>query len=247
MLTTVFGKRGSGKTTLIRAKIAECVRPVIIIDILGNYDPESEEGLRWIKEQPQIKSDTWIVTESHIDALEELLLYMKEPSKHSGVIVVRDSDMNKCVDYLCSALWHKKGGTLVIDEADAVSLKDAPCFDEAIRYGRNKQIDIITGCRRPAEISRNVTAGADMAYCLSTQEPRDIDYYCDFLGEEQAYALKDLPPYHGIYRNFKDQTEGFFKTDIKGTIKILKSVDKNKRPTETVSSDISKSSQTYSK
>lgn len=239
MLMTVFGRRGSGKTTLIRALIPNLKKPVIVIDILGNYDPDSFEGQKWKKSQKGLKTETWVITESHIDAMSEIIAYMKDPKKHSGIIIVRDSDMNRCVDYMSAALWHKEGGTLVIDEADAISQKDAPCFDEAIRYGRNKGIDLITGCRRPAEISRNVTAGADIAYCLTTQEPRDIEYYCDFLGEEQALALKDLPTHHGIYRDFNKQTEGFFKTDESGKIQILRKVDKTSKATDSIPSDLS--------
>lgn len=221
MLTTVFGRRGSGKTTLIRAMIPAMKKPVVIVDMLGNFDPDSPEGIKWTKEQPQVNYEEWVQTESFLDALYEIESFHKNPKEHTGFIVVRDGDMNRAVDYLCSALWAIRGGTLVLDEVDAIQVKDAPCFNEAVRYGRNKGIDLITGCRRPAEISRNVTAGSDLAYCLTTQEPRDIDYYKDFLGEELALALKDLPPHHGIYRDFLKQTTGFFRTDITGKVSLL--------------------------
>jgi ABC-type dipeptide/oligopeptide/nickel transport system ATPase subunit len=211
MLMTVFGRRGSGKTTLIRALVPKLKKPVIIIDVLGNYIPD-----------PKIPyTMKWVQTEDHLEALHEIKKYLQEPTKHSGVIVVKDADVNRCVDYMCSALWKIHGGTLVVDEADAVQMSESPCFDEAVRYGRNHGIDLITGCRRPAEISRNVTAGADIAYCLTTQEPRDIAYYSDFLGEEQAELLQTQPLHHGIYRDFSNQSEGTFKTDVHGKIHIL--------------------------
>ncbi len=206
MLITVFGRRGSGKTTLIKRLIPAQKKPVIIVDVLGNYTG----------------NEAYIETQSHVEALQSLLEYVKDPNKHPGVIVVADSDMNRAVDYLCSALWKTEGGTLVLDEVDAISIAESPCFDEAIRYGRNKGIDIITGCRRPAELSKNITAGADIAFCFNTHEPRDIDYYCDFLGEELALKLPHLPPHHGVFKDFAHQKTGLYRTDVEGKIHILK-------------------------
>lgn len=225
MLIAVFGRRGSGKTTLIRALVPELKRPIVIVDILGNFDPESPEGLKWTKEQKKIGFENWVQTESYVDALIELDAYIKKPNEHSGIIVVRDGDIDKAVDYVCAALWAIRGGTLVIDEADAIREKDAPCFNEAIRYGRNKGIDLITGCRRPAEISRNVTAGADMAYCLTSQEPRDIEYYRNYLGEQVAETLERLPQHHGVYRDFQTQKTGLFSTDKTGKITLGRGID----------------------
>lgn len=218
MLICIFGKRGSGKTTIIRGLIPKQRKPVIILDILGNYDHDPEHA----------ETEKWTQCESHLEALHELKNYLREPAKHPGIIVVRDSDINRCADFMCSALWKIEGGTLVLDEADALRESEAPCFDEAIRYGRNKNIDVITGCRRPAEISRNITAGADVAYCLSTQEPRDIEYYENFLGEELALALPHLPPHHGVYKDFMHQTQGTFRADQHGKIFIEKKKEAQK-------------------
>lgn len=225
MLITVFGRRGSGKTTLIRSLIPKLKKPVVIIDILGNFDPDSPEGAKWTREQKGVNHAEWVQTEDYQEALLALDDYHRKPAEHSGYIVVRDGDIDRAVDYMCSALWAIRGGTLVIDEADAIKEKDAPCFNEAIRYGRNKGIDLITGCRRPAEISRNVTAGADIAYCLTTQEPRDIDYYRDFLGENVAETLARLPQHHGVYRDFQTQKTGLFSTDKNGKIQIGRTID----------------------
>ena len=213
MLICVFGRRGSGKTTIIRGMIPNLKKPIIIVDILDNYAPDPEKNPT---------NTPWVGCDSHIQALQSLLEYVRDPKKHSGIIVVRCTDINICVDYMCSALWKIGGGTLVLDEADAFSSAEAPCFDEAIRYGRNRDISIITGCRRPAEISRNVTAGCDVAYCLVTHEPRDIEYYRDFLGDDLAFKLPELPPHHGIYKDFLHQRSGIFKADITGKISIVK-------------------------
>lgn len=214
MLTVVFGRRGSGKTTLIRHLIPQFKKPVFVIDVLGNYTPGDTEK--------QNNSD-WDLSTSPEDALDALLWWRKNPKESSGIIVVQGGELPRAIDFVSSALWKIHGGTLVLDEADFLSISEAPCFDELIRYGRNHGIDLITGCRRPAELSKNITAGADLAYCLVTHEPRDIDYYRDFLGDELAFSLPQLPPHHGIYKDFLNLKDGRFKTDRSGKITLLKS------------------------
>jgi hypothetical protein len=207
MLITVFGRRGSGKTTLIRHMVPQQVKPVLVVDILGNYIDDSYPHVTAYSAQ---------------EALNEIRSYMQNPKKHPGIIVVADSDISRSVDFCSSALWHTFGGTLILDEVDAINVSESPCFDEAIRYGRNRGIHVITGCRRPAELSRNITAGADLALCLTTQEPRDIEYYRDFLGDDLAFTLPKLPQYHGVYKDFKTGKSGLFKTDPDGKIHVLR-------------------------
>jgi hypothetical protein len=216
MLKVVFGRRGSGKTTFIAHSIDEYKKPVIILDVLGNF---GEGG--------PYHNPKWISTYSVSDALYELLRYRKE-KKHVGIIVLQDGDINRAVDFMSSALWKNRdchgedGGTLVLDEGDSVRVADAPCFDEAIRYGRNRGIDLVVGCRRPAEISKNITAGADRAYLFTTHEPRDLEYYRDFLEDDDlAYSLGSLPPYHGIYRDFVGKKTMGFRTKSSGEIEYL--------------------------
>jgi len=214
MLITVFGRRGSGKTTLIRRLIPTQKRPIIVIDVLGNF-----------------VNDGWDVAYSLKSGLESLAAYLRDKENHSGTIVVVDSDINRTIDYFCSALWKIGGGTLVLDEVDAFSIAESPCFDEAIRYGRNRGIDVITGCRRPAELSRNITAGADIAFIFNTHEPRDILYYSEFVGDELALTLRRLPQYHGIFKDFKNQKSGIFKTTGDGKITILRNAKQSlKKP-----------------
>lgn len=216
MFTAVFGRRGSGKTTLIRAMIPQLKKPVVIIDVLGNFTGYEHEGKDWVD------------TETISGALEEMRAYCQDPGKHSGVIVVQTGDLDNAIDFLCSALWKIHGGTLVLDETDAFSIgQSAPCYDEAIRYGRNRGIDIVTGCRRPAEISKHITAAADRVYAFVTREPRDIEYYCDFLGDEIALQIPKLAPFHGVWVDFLTQENGTFKTDQDGKVTILKKQKEN--------------------
>jgi hypothetical protein len=220
VLTIYFGRRGSGKTTSIRAAIPEMKKPVFVLDVLGNYTGYSSDGKDWID------------VESAKEALVAAKEYFENPCEQSGIIVIQTGDLDQTADFLCSALWRISGGTLVADEGDVLSPSECPCFDEAIRYGRNRGIDMVFGCRRPAEISKNVTAGADIVYILNTTEPRDIEYYRDYLGDELAFRLPKLPPHTGIYKDFINQTEGEFRADPSGKIHLVKKiVQSDEKPT----------------
>lgn len=210
MVTAVFGRRGSGKTTLIRAAIPELKKPVLILDVLGNFSGYGD------------RDGDWADTDSIPGALGALKNYLEKPKEFPGVIVLQTGDLNNAIDYLCAALWKIHGGTLVLDEVDAIRVADAPCFDEAIRYGRNHGIDIIFGCRRPAEVTKNLTAAADRVYCFATREPRDLDYYSEFLGDKVATIIPKLPQHHGIFCDFNEMTASTFKTDADGTVIMLK-------------------------
>lgn len=210
MLVCFFGKRGSGKTTSIRGNLKNCKGPVLVLDILGNYN-DSE----------------FIHTEKTDEAV-LLIKHYAESSKErkkelEKIIVLKPADPDVAIDYVSAALWEAHGGTLVIDEADGFSIANAPCFDQLIRYGRNRGVDLITGTRRPAEISRNITAGANRIFIFQTQEPLDIEYYRKTVLGDRAFELMRMKPYHGILIDYDEKTFVQFRIDEKGTIYKLKS------------------------
>lgn len=138
----------------------------------------------------------------------------------ADVTVLQATDPNEAVNYMSSCLWHAEGGTLVLDEVDAVSTsKDAaPVFDQVIRYGRNRGVSLLTGCRRPAEIDRNITAGANRLYIFQTQEPRDIEYFRKTILGDEAEKLLSLPQYHGVFLDYDRKVVGEFEMNKNGEV-----------------------------
>lgn len=215
MLACIFGKRGAGKTVMIKRQIEFCESPVVVLDILGNFSnlPNSYE------------------TDSLSDALQKIVDYnvYSRANDHERrfmeevppVIVLQPDDPNDAVEHVSALLYSEEGGTLVLDEADGFSYH-MPWFSKLIRYGRNKGVHVLTGCRRPAELDRNITAGANCIYIFQTQEPRDIEYFAKTLiGKEQAERLKSLPDYHGLFIDYDKKTIGTFKTDERGAVYII--------------------------
>lgn len=216
MLVCFFGKRGAGKTHAIKNAIKDAVKPAVVVDFLGNF--QELEGA--------------FVTDSTTEALEAIARFkeyektdqrarrfMDEPA---SVIVVQPLNENESVNYISAYLWEEGNATLVLDEADLIRVADAPMFMYLVKYGRNRSVHLLTGCRRPAELSRNITAGANAVYIFRTQEKRDVDYFAaTLLGEEQAERLPKLKRYHGLFINHDTLTIGEFMTNEKGEVIIL--------------------------
>jgi len=207
MLVTIFGKRGSGKTTLIKGNLDEFPGPVCVIDVLGNFDDP----------------DQFHITSQTSEFIEWVQAWHEEPDEHDKIFVLQPADPTVALDYVSAALWELGGGTLVLDEVDSFDYFQAPCFDQVIRYGRNRNIHLVTGARRPAEVSKNLTAGANRIFVLRTQEPRDIEYYEKTILGERSEELMKMKEFTGFLIDYDAQTISIFDFDEAGNIAILQS------------------------
>lgn len=214
-LLCIFGKRGSGKTHLIRESLESFPGPVAVIDVLGNFHIETTNEDTG---ETELLYPTTTDTAEFIGWLEN---YDPENSDENKIFVLMPSDPNIALDYVCAALWEIRGGTLVLDEVDAFKISEAPCFDKIIRYGRNYDINLVTGCRRPAEISRNITAGANKILVYQTQEPRDVEYFEDTVLGTEAQKLPSMLKFHGLYVDYDKGTTGEFAVDESGQVATL--------------------------
>ena len=201
MLINFFGKRGAGKTTAIKGQLQDCRPPVVVLDVLGNFQDVHA-----------------FHTSSLSQAIQTLAYYVRTKDPKYRTIVLQTQNPTDACDYMSSALWHVNGGTLVLDEVDAFSISEAECFDQLVRYGRNRNVDLITGCRRPAELSKNITAGANKLFAFGTHEPRDIDYFESTVFGEEAMKLMSVPKFSGLFVDYDSQTSGLFRIDIQGGI-----------------------------
>lgn len=211
MLITFFGKRGAGKTTAIRGQLKDCIGPVVVIDILGNFD---EESLR----KEKINSIQCTEIDECIGEIENYLNKNPEEQNKNKIIVLQAANPSLAVDYISAALWEACQGTLVLDEADAFEFPEAPCYDQVIRYGRNRDIHVIVGVRRPAELHRNISAAANQMYAFGTHEPRDVEYFEKTIFGTKAQKLITVPKYSGIYVDYDAGETGDFSIDKHGKI-----------------------------
>lgn len=203
MVINFFGRRGSGKTTAIRGNLKYCRPPILIVDVLGNF------------ENPEFIQTTEI-SDTILEVKKYLEIRKKNPEK-KVFINLKTADPAMAADYLSATIWEINGGTLILDEVDAISVKEDSTFNQYIRYGRNHSGDLITGCRRPAEIDRNITAAANKFYCFQTHEIRDIEYFYSIFGD-RAEELMKVEKFSGLFQDYDSNLTGKFRIDISGNI-----------------------------
>jgi hypothetical protein len=178
---------------------------VLIIDVLGNYNnPE-------FRQYSDLRKLILDIKEFHLKEKNREIIPQK-------IFNLKTSDPTVAAEYLSAVVWEINGGTIILDEIDSVRMTDGSCFDEYIRYGRNHNGDLITGCRRPAELDRNITAAANKFYCFQTHEWRDIEYFSSQVFGERAEELQTMEPYTGLFLDYDARLVGKFKIDIKGRI-----------------------------
>ncbi len=73
--------------------------------------------------------------------------------------------------------------------------------------GRHADLTFIGITQRPFGINRTVTALANEVYVFKTDEPRDIRYLCERLGDGIAAKLAALEPYQYVLQ--KDHSNEF--------------------------------------
>lgn len=208
MVVNIFGKRGAGKTTTIRGQIPDCRPPIVIIDILGNFSDVEGFHSKKLSE----------ILNGLVKFHEKNKIWSSALKTKEKIYVLQTADFNAAIDYISAALWELGGGTLILDEIDAVNPSESPCFVQLIRYGRNRNIDLLTGCRRPAEIDRNLTAAANKFYCFQTHEFRDIDYFKENGFGKRAFEIQSRPPFSGMFLDHDSQEMGYFHIDKLGNI-----------------------------
>lgn len=204
MLICIFGKRGSGKTTMIKGSLEAMEGPVVVVDVLGNFNDEN-----------------YIVTDKVSEMIDLIVDYKKDPKNKNKIFVLQTPDPDLAIEYVSATLWECQGGTLVLDEVDSITYVKGSCFDQLIRYGRNRGVNVVTGCRRPAELSRNVTAGANKIYVFHTQEPRDVDYFKSTVLGDKAKNLPNMPQFSGILVDYDRDEFCHFKIDELGQLFII--------------------------
>jgi DNA helicase HerA-like ATPase len=179
-ICVVFGKKGSGKTTLVK-RSASFLSRVVIFDPLSEY----ADGV--------VISDAASLAE---------YLRVNHAGKFKIIFRAEDDQVFSEAFYACRNMYDM---TIIIEEVDNFC---SPYDIEEnlrgiIRYGRHRQLSIIGVSRRPAEVSRHLTAQADCIISFIQNEPRDIAYLKSRLSNEDCEQIKSLPEYQ--YHVFGDE------------------------------------------
>lgn len=178
LIVTMLGKKGSGKTTLVKAMLDEFPR-VLIVDTNREY------------------ADSVDVTFSELpEALDYLKNVARQPADQPfSAAYVPEDIPDDALDFLRVA-YTLENFVLVLDEAHMycrASVIPQPIM-MLVRLGRHRAISQIYVSQRPSTIPRDMTAQSDLIVSFQQHEGRDIDYMTRLFGRD-ADSLKRLKPY----------------------------------------------------
>lgn len=187
IVCTVFGRRGSGKTTLC-AEIAAGFKKLIVFDTRSRVD-----------NQKSAHCDTFIPGAEKIfgdfGKLAEAIV--RNPKGYR--IIFTPVDPENDFDFFCEMMNSREinDTLLYIEEIGILGNPRQPLcdgFNKLLRFGRHNGIYILSNAQRPVDVHRAVTSNSSHIICFNQTEPRDLAYLSGFFGAETE-KIRELPKY----------------------------------------------------
>ena len=172
-----LGRGGSGKTFLVDHWLSKLKAPRIIFDANGE-----DIYARW----GQVISDR-----------KQLLDHVV---KNGGRHVVWRGVAPGDFEFVNEVAWALENLTLVWEEVDQFgdSGRLPPHAFKIVNQGRHRNIRVIACSRRPARVSRDMTANASRIVAFRTREPRDLAFLKEWMGSEAVDQLPGLAEYNAL-------------------------------------------------
>lgn len=189
MIITIFGKKGSGKTSLSKTYASQIGGRVIFLSPVENLRTQDFE--------------IWDIPE---------LINVIPVMRPGQISVVRRADV-QTLDILSCLLIINTGYTLIVDEIERYS--GSVEFIDLIHYSRHVNVNIIANTRRYTGMPRLLTSQSDILNIFGTNEPGDLDYIRKFIGENISNNLRSLGRHEYLYYAPENQYTIVKKTNIK--------------------------------
>ncbi len=176
IITLVMGKRGSGKTYLVKTLCRQYLRLFI-------YDPQGEYTDGVIVDDLAELRDVW------------LKVYRK-----NFRIVYRPVDAELEFEPVCKLVWECQNLAFVIEEVQSFCNPQSICYDfkAIVAKGRHRDIELIGVTQRPAEISKLLTSQAKQMMIFRVTDPNDTKYFTATFGPEFTEKLEQLQQYEFV-------------------------------------------------
>ncbi len=185
-LTLILGGVGMGKSTLASALLSHQCRQVVI-------DPRAEHD-------GDLVCDSF---DSFLAAFEN----GRNLDAGTRIVCRQVDDAADYRDHLFRFLGRCEGWGIMVDEADEFCSPQTiiPEFRRLLNYRRHFRIPlIICIARRPAAVHRDLSALADTIIVFNLHERRDLDYIRFACGDAFAAAVRNLPPFQYLRKEFPD-------------------------------------------
>lgn len=171
--------KGSGKTYLTRQLVARAPR-LLVLDETGDY---AGGDLVTFTDPPELARA--MVAPAWRYRLAADLSDAGRRAYLEGEIPDEIAQLGGIAAWLA---WAASDCVLVLDElADYCSPDYTPANIKLLASkGRHRRVSLLGTSRRPAEISRHVSAMADLVFAFHTEEQRDLDYLRSRFGARVA-------------------------------------------------------------
>ncbi len=181
----VIGKRGSGKSVLVKHMIRD-ERRLVIYDIMSEY--------------------TEAVTFDYTER-DRLAYFWRGLYRQGFRIAYRPLRPKDEIDWLAHAVFTLGDLTFVVEEIDAVCtpFDMSEWMQAIIQRGRHMNIEMIGVTPAPFGIHRDLTRQAKDIFIFRTSEPRDIQYLRRLLGETIEAKIAALEQYEFVH--WSDQVD----------------------------------------
>lgn len=189
-IIAVFGRKGSGKTTLVKYLVRSC-RRLILIDPLAEYE-----------------NGTIVYTR-------EDLYYQATRYKEFRIIfrpMNYDDDENYTdVDYAADLALALKNATLVIDEVDKYcnSWYMSKQLNYCIQYGRHFGVYVIITSRQANRVRNDITAQADYIITFQQQGQQSLKYLRGYNDDDNIDNVINLDNYYYVFIRGKKPVDNF--------------------------------------
>ena len=186
IITLVMGKRGSGKSYLVKQWCRQYERLLI-------YDPQGE-----------------YIDGVIIDDISELKNFWIKVYRKKFRIIYRPIDAENEFEPICKLVWECHNITFIVEEVQSFCNPQSICYDfkALISKGRHRDIELIGVTQRPAEISKLLTSQAKRMCIFNVTDPNDIKYFTQTFGMEFIEKLDQLQQYNYIvWRDGMEQLE----------------------------------------
>ena len=174
-ITTIVGRKGCGKSTLVREIIAREPR-LVILDTLGEYG----------------ERDRVTVARGFGEAMAALGAAGRADSFRISLRLEEDRHALAAV----RVVYELRRVLVVVEEASAY-LKPSHLplpFKRLVRFGRHRELSQVYVAQRPAMLNRDVTSQSDVIVTFQQHSSRDLEYLRDVFGD-QAERARALAPF----------------------------------------------------
>jgi len=187
-IVIVFGRRGCGKTHLAR-RIAQHQARVVAWDFIGDeYGPMAN------------------YYDGDLEGFAQFLELTKG-RKFAAARYIPAEDVAGEFEKFCRLLLKTENFVVVVEEAAEVCQAGhlPPGFGRLVRQGRHAGLGLLATTQRLSEVSRTLTALADVFVGFSTTEPRDLAALSERTTPEFAERVKSLPVHEFLVWDVRTQ------------------------------------------